>query len=295
LKRCLLRYSKEVEEPRISKESAEIFSERYPTLVSRQLDLSPFTYSKDLLVTELVRWAGGKSESIIPEVATVFFKSYLSNSAIFPEEYRKLRKSLRELDDVDYFKAIFELMKLAEYEFHYFFIDQFEDSVVGHRRNLDEFTADMRRVLESCMNEAVVVVTVHAASESQLGEPEGSYLTSIAPLDKSHKVDIETLDASKAIKLVLSYLSFYRDGAPPDNNRIYPFNEEAIKYVNYLSDGIPRKLLETLHKAIEVGVAVKEYSLIDLDFIKSKHEEITEQKFDQKRFDDFCQNVLGGV
>jgi len=290
-----MRYSKEVEEPRISNESAEVFSERYPALVSGRLDLSAFTYSKDLLVTELVRWSSGKSEAIIPEVATVFFRSYLSNPLTFPEEYRKLKKSLRELDDINYFKAIFELMKLAEYEFHHFFIDQFEDSVVGHRRNLDEFTADMRRVLESCMSEAVVIVTVHPDSISQLNEPEGSYLTSIAPLDKSHTVDIETLDSSKAIKLVFSYLSFYRYGAPPENNRIYPFSEEAIKYVNYLSDGIPRKLLETFHKAIEVGVSTKEYPLIDLDFIKSKHEQITEQKFDQKRFDDFSQNVLGGV
>jgi len=293
LKRCLLRYSKEVAEPRISKESAEVFAERHPALVTDRLDLSAFTYSKDLLVTELVKWSSGKSESIMPEIPTIFFKSYLSNPSTFPEEYRKLKKLLREFDDIDYFKAVFELMKLAEYEFHHFFIDQFEDSVVGHRRDLSEFTSDMRRVLESCMNDAVFVVTVHPDSISQLNEPEGSYLTSIAPLDKAHTVDIETLDASKAIELVFSYLSFYRDGIPPENNRIYPFNEEAIKYFNYLSDGIPRRLLETLHNAIEVGIATKQYPSVDLDFIRSKHEETTGQKFDQKRFDDFYQNVLG--
>jgi hypothetical protein len=62
----------------------------------------------------------------------------------------------------------------------------------------------------------------------------------------------------------------------------------VVRYLTFLTNGIPRFALEDLNKAVEVGIS-SDYAKITLDFVKEHHEDITGKVFIKEKLQEFMQ------
>ena len=109
---------------------------------------------------------------------------------------------------------------------------------------------------------------------------------SLASLDKRHKIDVNMMSPSEGVKLCVSYMKLFRRGKP--NVPLYPFDESAVKYLSYLTNGVPRLFLESMNRALETGVS-KNYASLTLDLLKQYHEEITGKVFMEEKFEEYLE------
>jgi len=180
-----------------------------------------------------------------------------------------------------------ELMRISGYLYHYFFLDQFEETIEPLRgASLSAFSTGMSSLLRACAGHATITVTLHPVAEQALAQPEGKHVMSLASLDKRHKTDVNMMSRPEGIKLCISYMELFRRGKPEDV--LYPFNEDVAKYLTYLANGVPRLFLESMNRAVEIGVS-KNYALLNFDFVKQHHEEITGKVFMEEKLKEYLE------
>lgn len=180
-----------------------------------------------------------------------------------------------------------ELMRISGFVYHYFFLDQFEETIEPLRgASLSRFSTGMSSLLRACSGQATIVVTLHPYAEQALGQPEGKHVISLAGLDRRHKIDVNTMSPQEGVKLCLSYMSPFRRDRP--DNPLYPFDDDAVGYLSYLTNGVPRLALESMNRAIEEGISAN-YVLITLDFLKQYHEEITGKVFIKEKLEEYLE------
>jgi len=107
-----------------------------------------------------------------------------------------------------------------------------------------------------------------------LSSNEGGDITSIAPLDQRHVVDVRSLAKERADQLAQTYLDHFRVAEPSPPNVLYPFTPEAIQRIYEAAKGNIRAYLQALNYAIEKGIDAG-YPPIDERFLVEHHSDIT--------------------
>ena len=272
----LAAYVKENPRGEITVAGAEHFAETFPQLPLRVISLSYFNvFNPDQLISDLAVWAHRRLGDGLPlELAHVFFQSYLTDPRTFPEAYPKVLRK-HKWDNITMIAAMYRLMKLGGYEYHYFFLDQFEDVVHGlSGKALITFNTELRRLVEASIDQATMIVSLHPGANATLRSDEGGDIRSIAPLDQRHVVSVWPLTKEEASQLAQTYLDFFRllELSPPD--ALYPFTAGAIEEICDTFEGNIRNCLQAFNYAIEIGIGA-DCPAIDQDFLAKYHSDIT--------------------
>lgn len=271
LARCLERYVDGASSPEIRPEGVSLLiQQEWPV---DRVDLRAFLcYNPPRLMNSLTDWACSERNALSPDIAMAFFESYLSSPRDFLTAYQKPLKKLKG-DEIEMLHNCLELLTLGGFEYHYLFFDQFEEPFHGLRgAKLIAFSSEMRRLIEAGVGRMSIVVTLHPVAVMTLEAPEGQEFITLAPLDRRHRVDVKTLDPSDAEELARTYLEEFRTGTAPDP--LYPLTAEAIHHIHAQAEGTVRNILTGFYLCIEEGVD-EDCPEITLDFVHSKHEEIT--------------------
>jgi hypothetical protein len=172
--------------------------------------------------------------------------------------------------------AVYSLLKLGGYQYHYLFFDQFEDVVHGlSGKSLITFNTEVRRLIEASIGQATLIVTLHpGATNTLMGSDEVGDITSIAPLDERHVVTIWRLKQEEAIQLAQTYLDHFRLPELPPPDALYPFTNQAVEEISGIFSGNIRNCLQAFNYAVELGIDA-DYPTIDGDFLAAHHSEIT--------------------
>jgi len=273
---ALAAYVKENPRGEITPVGAERFAETFPHLPLRVVSLSYFNvFNADQLITDLAAWAHRQVGDGLPlELAYVFFQRCLTDPRTFPDAYPGVLRK-HKWDDITMLAAVYRLLKLGGYEFHYIFFDQFEDIVHGlSGKSLITFNTEMRRLIEASIGQATLIVTLHPGATNTLSSDEGGDIRSIAPLDQRHVVSVWPLTKEEASQLAQTYLDHFRLPELPPPNALYPFSTGAIEEICSTFKGNIRACLQAFNYAIEKGID-EGYSVIDGDFLVKHHADIT--------------------
>jgi len=272
----LAAYVKENPRGEITLAGAEVFADTFRQLPLRTISLLNFNvFNPDQLVTDSAVWAHRKIGDGLPlELAHTFFQSYLTDPRTFPDAYpRVLRKY--KWDNITMISAVYHLLKLGGYEYHYLFLDQFEDVVHGlSGKSLITFNTEMRRLIEASIGQATMIVSLHPGATNTLSGSEGGDITSIAPLDQRHVVDVRRLTEEGTSQLAQTYLDHFRPTELPPPNALYPFTAKAIEEIYHAAKGNIRACLQAFNYAVEKG-ADEGYPVIDESFLVKHHSDIT--------------------
>lgn len=289
LKKLVLRYTDETTSPKVNSADVRAFISAYPTMTDAiQFGLFSFLYKTEIVVSDITKWICSQSPPAKEKIVQAFLGIYLTKPSNLPSEWLKITRG-RGTDKIECLRTMLELMRISGSLYHYLFIDQFEETIEPLRgASLSVFSTGMSSLLRACTGQATIVVTLHPVAEQALGQPEGKHVISLASLDRRHKIDVNTMSPPEGVKLCLGYMSLFRTGGP--DGTLYPFDEDVIKYLTYLSNGVPRLLLESMNKAIEVGIS-KGYALITLDFVIQHHEEITGKVFIKEKLDEYTESA----
>lgn len=287
LKKLLLKYAEEASSPKINSTDVRAFISTYPKMTDEiQFGLFSFLYKIETVVSDVARWIRSQSSLVKENIVRSLFEAYLTKPSSFPVEWLKITKK-KGTDKIECFRTMMELMRISGYKYHYFFLDQFEETIEPLRgTSLSVFSTGMSSLLRACAGQATITVTLHPVAEQALAQPEGKHVISLASLDKRHKIDVNTMTPSEGVKLCISYMKPFRRGKPDEP--LYPFHEDAVKYLTYLANGVPRVFLENMNRAIETGVS-QNYAVLTLDFLKQYHEEITGKVFIKEKLEEYFQ------
>jgi hypothetical protein len=272
----LAAYVKENPHGEIAPAGVEAFAETFPKLPLRVIPLLNFmVYNPDQLITDLAALTHRKMGDGLPiELAHAFFQSYLTDPRAFPDVYPKaLRK--HKWDNITMIAAVYRLLRLGGYKYHYLFFDQFEDVVHGlSGQSLITFNTEMRRLIEASIGRSTMVVSLHPGAHATLSSAEGGDITSIAPLDQRHVVSVWPLTKNEASLLAQTYLDHFRLPESPPPNVLHPFSTEAIEGICDTYKGNIRACLQAFNYAIEKGVDAG-FPVIDEAFLVKHHADIT--------------------
>ena len=287
LKKLLLRYAQEAPSPKVDVGDVRAFISTYPKMTDDiQFGLFSFLYKIDTVASDVARWICSQSSLAKEKIIETFLETYLTKPSSFSDEWLKITR-VKGTDKIECLRVMMELMRISGHLYHYFFLDQFEETIEPLRgAGLSVFSTGMSSLLRACAGQATIIVTLHPVAEQALGQPEGKHVISLASLDKRHKIDINVMSPPEGVKLCLSYMNLFRRGKP--ENPLHPFNEDTVKYLTYLANGVPRPFLESMNRAIEVGIS-KDYALLTLDFIVQHHEEITGKVFIEEKLKEYME------
>jgi hypothetical protein len=276
LLRVLSAYVQEKPDGEITSAAVEAFTQTFPQLPLRIISLLNFmVYNPRRLITDLAAWAHRKAGDGLPlKIADGFFKSYLTDPRTFLDAYPKsLRR--QKWDDITMIAAVYNLLTLGGYTYHYLFFDQFEDVVHGlSGQSLITFNTEMRRLIEASIGRATMVVSLHPGANATLSSAEGGDITSIAPLDQRHVVSVWPLTGNEASLLARTYLDYFRPPQSIPPSPLYPFTTEAIEQICDTYKGNVRACLQAFNYAIEKGVD-KGFPVINEAFLVEHHADIT--------------------
>jgi hypothetical protein len=287
LKKLLLKYAEEVPSPKIESSDVRAFISTYPKMTDEiRFGLFSFLYKIESVVADVAKWIRSRSYLAKEKIVQGFLETYLTKPSSFPDEWLKITRK-KGTDKIECFRTLMELLRISGYLYHYFFLDQFEETIEPLRgASLSVFSTGMSSLLRACAGQATITVTLHPVAEQALAQPEGKHVISLASLDKRHKIDVNTMSPPEGIKLCVSYTKLFRRGKPHDP--LYPFNEDAVGYLTYLANGVPRLFLESMNRALEIGVS-ENYALLTLDFLKQHHEEITGKVFMEEKLKEYLE------
>lgn len=287
LKRLLLKYAEETPSPKVTSSDVKAFVSMYPKLSDDiQFGIFSFLYKTETVVSDMTKWISNRRPIVKVKIVHSFLDTYLTKPSDFPDVWLKTTRG-KGIDKIECLRTMIELMRISGFVYHYFFLDQFEETIEPLRgASLSIFSTGMSSLLRACSGQATIVVTLHPVAEQALGQPEGKHVISLAGLDRRHKIDVNTMNPPEGVELCLSYLSPFRHGKPDDP--LYPFKDDAVKYLTYLANGVPRLVLESMNQAIEKGISAN-YAIITLDFLKQYHEEITGKVFIKEKLEEYLE------
>jgi hypothetical protein len=287
LKKLLLKYARETSSPKVDISDVRAFISTYPKMVDDiQFGLFSFLYKIETVASDVTTWIRGQSSLAKEKIVEAFLETYLTKPSIFSDEWMKITKG-KGTDKIECLRTIMEIMRISGYSYHYFFLDQFEETIEPLRgASLSVFSTGISSLLRACAGHATIIVTLHPVAEQALGQPEGKHVISLASLDKRHKIDVNTMSPQEGVNVCLSYMNLFRRGKP--DNPLHPFIEDAVKYLTYLANGVPRPFLESMNRALEVGIS-KDCASLTLDFVIQHHEEITGKVFIEEKLKEYME------
>lgn len=267
----LLKYVREASRPVLERGVVDNLIALHPTpprtLSARALML----WDVKAAVDSIGRWFEAESPRVRPDIARGFLDCMLSEPAKFAELYAKRAKR----QEVTSFISIVELLTIGGVGYLYVFLDQFEELFHGRgKRELHELASSMRQILEASSGMATFVVTLHPGAAMNLTSIDGQTLTTIAPLDDRHVVDLPNMSAAQAVHLAQTYLAPFRLAEIETVALSAPFEDSCIESISRSWDGNIRQVLQTLHYSVEAALE-HGAERIDDGFLQQYHREIT--------------------
>lgn len=259
--------------PGLTRQAVDLMLKTYP---NPPVNL-PFTRylhvtKPESLARNLGDWMHAKDPRIHAKYGKFFVEQNLTRPAEFFDGYIKLK--IAGADRIDLYKNTMLCLNLGRYEYHYLFLDQFEDAVMPvSSGGMADFCLGMRRIIEANQGLAMMLVTLHPDSEMKLELPGAADLVKIAPADNYHRVDVLKLETEgdDAIALATAYMDSYRLGKP--SYRTYPLEEDVIRYTCFLEGGNIRRTLQKLQVCLKV-VANRSVPEITMDYVIANHREL---------------------
>lgn len=274
--KILQHYTDDQPNAEMTRSGFEALAHAFPQVPRRPIPLMNYmVYNPIQLTSDVAAWAVQQtSANLHPTLTEFFFQTYLTEPAQFLSELPKVLRK-QKWDMISMLATLYRLFHLGGYSYHYFFLDQFEDVIHGlSGKSLIAFNTDFRRVIEASMGYATMIVTLHPGAIVTLSSDEGGDITSIAPLDERHIVQIPILTRDGAFQLAETYISSFRISPREPLDVLYPFTEAAIDKAFDAASANIRAFLQALNYAIEKG-ADEAFALIDQAFLIAHHAEIT--------------------
>jgi len=267
------KFASEQSSPSLTKQSVELLLKTYP---NPPVNLPFVRYlhvtRPETLAKSLGDWIHAKDPQLQSKYGRFFVEQNLTHPAEFFDNY--LRMKIPGMDRIDLYKNTMLCLNLGGYQYHYLFLDQFEDAVMPVSPNgMADFCLGMRRIIEANQDLAMMIVTLHPDSETKLDLPAAADLVRIAPTDNYHRVDMLALEAEgdDAIALATAYLDSYRLGKPP--YRTFPLEEGVIRYAGFLEGGNIRRTLQRLNVCLRVA-ASRSAPEVTMDYVAANHREL---------------------
>jgi hypothetical protein len=269
----LLNYVRSSERPALERGVVDSLIAQHPkqprTVPSRALMI----WDLRRVVEAVSEYVEGLAPRIPPDIVALFVGGMLSEPNKLMDAY--LKKSKRK--EVTSFIGVIELLRVGGAGYLYAFLDQFEELFHGRgKKDVLSLAAGMRQILEASSGLATFVVTLHPSAAMSIQSPEGQSLTTVAPVDDRHVVDLPNIGPREAILLARTYLDRFRcdgEGASAAG-ALDPFSDDCIQAICLRSDGNIRKILQTLHAAVDAA-AEEGCSRITADFFEKQYRRIT--------------------
>jgi hypothetical protein len=224
-------------------------------------------------VDSITTWLEEQSPRVQRDIAADFLSAMLSEPRKFSDAY--LKKTKRR--EVTAFITVLDLLRIGGVGYLYVFLDQFEELFHGRaKKQIHELASSMRQILEACPDLATIVVTLHPSAAMELRSADNQSLTTIAPVDDRHVVDLPNIDSTQAVSLARTYLDRFRLDELQGAGTSTPFDDECIEAIAAERDGNIRGILQTLHYCIESAVEQGARS-IDKEYFQSHYRDITGQ------------------
>ena len=266
----LIRYVSEATNPLIEQGIVDNLVARYPQAPRTIAPRSLLLWDVRGAIESISDWVQSVAPRVWQDGLRVFLTMMFSYPTRFAEEY--LKKAKRK--EVMAFVTIVELIRLGNVGYLYVFLNQFEELFHGRApKEVLELSSSMRQMLEASTNLATFVVTLHPSAAMQIRSADAQSLTTIAPVDDRHVVDMPNIQPSQAIAIAETYLSCFRADTPAEATAA-PFTEECVRAISESSDGNIREILQTMHHCIEAAVD-HGVSEIDTKFFQDQYREIT--------------------
>lgn len=267
----LLRYVREASRPVLERGIVDNLIARHPipppALSARELmvwDVRP-------TVDSIASWLEAAAPRVRPDVARGFLDCMFTKPGKFTEVYAKEAKR----QEVTSFITIVELLNIGGVGYLYVFLDQFEELFHGRgKKELHDLASSMRQILEASSGMATFVVTLHPSAHQSLASMDGQTLTTIAPLDDRHVVDLPNISPAQAVHLAQTYLAPFRLAEIEPVTRSAPFEDSCIESISGNRDGNIREVLQILHYSVEAAVE-HGAEWISEEFLQQHHREIT--------------------
>lgn len=274
--KILQHYTDDQPNAEMTRSGFQALAQAFPHTPRRPIPLMNYmVYNPGRLASDVAAWAVRQTRANLnPTLTEFFFQTYLTEPTHFLGELPTVLRK-QKWDMISMLAALYRLFHLGGYNYHYIFLDQFEDVIHGlSGKSLIAFNSDFRRVIEASMGYATMIVTLHPGAIVTLSSDEGGDITSIAPLDERHIVQIPILTRDGAFQLAKTYISNFRESPKEPLDLLYPFTEPAIEKTFDAASANIRAFLQALNYAIEKG-ADEAFVLIDQAFLTAHHSEIT--------------------
>ncbi len=270
--RLLEQYSSENPSPSLTREAIELMLKTF----QRPPEILPLTRFLHItkphsLAKSMSDWMSRKELRIDGKFGEFFAEQNLTHPEAFFDGYLKLKSA--GVDRIDWYKSVLYVLRLCGYQYHYIFLDQFEDSVMPiSTTGMASFCLGMRRIIEASQGLATILVTLHPDSETKLDLPGAGDLVKIAPVDDIHRVDVGVLEQAgdDAIALAKSYFDRYRTQHTAEPT--YPLAEDVIRYICFLEGGNVRRTLQKLHVVLR-HAAEQDIHSLTMEYVQSNHRE----------------------
>jgi len=165
---------------------------------------------------------------------------------------------------IEVFEKLLDIFKTIKIDRFYFFIDQFEEYVVT--TSPDRLSSELNDLIRACNEKATIIVTMHPDAEKIYSSAASGDLETLAPIDDRTRFYLPRFGKRESMILTEFYLSGFRTDNAKAPTVLYPFVEEAIKYMAEKTGWLIRDFMVALRNALIQG-AQSGYTIIDKKFI----------------------------
>ncbi len=285
----LLKYAQSTDSRTITEAAVKVLFHHYKK-PPRELNLMRYFHIRkpDLLARSIAQFVDN-IQGANTEIVGTFAETYLSKPDSLPEKLNARR--FRTADEIDIFGEFLRLTQFEINRYHYVFLDQLEDVIADlTERVVTRFCLSMRRLLEVSRGKVTYIVTLHPDSEIRLEGQAAKHLTTLAPLNRPHRIDLRLpkWEGDASVQLAQVYLDHYRIKKRDDPT--FPFTPNAIKFVTFSRDRCIREILRRLYFTLDFAVN-QQTSIIDYKFMKAHPEETVGIIIKDKRLKEFEREI----
>lgn len=285
----LLKYAQSTDSRSITEATVKVLF-RHNKRPPQKLNLMQYFHiSKPEPLARAIAQFVDKTQGANTEIVSAFIEMYLSEPNSLPDKLKA--KRFRNADEIDIFGEFLRLMQFDFNRYHFVFLDQLEDVIANlTERTVTSFCLSMRRLLEVSKDKATYIVTLHPDSEIRLEGQAAKHLTTLAPLNRPHRIDLRLpkWEGDASVQLAQVYLDYYRIKKGDDST--FPFTPNAIKFVTFCCNRCIREILQRLYFTLDFAVN-QQVSKIDYEFMKTHPEETVGINIREKQLKEFEREI----
>jgi len=182
------------------------------------------------------------------------------------KKYANIRRSIRIYDTTDLFKYLLALLHSIGITHLYFFIDQFEEYIMGHTgaAGLRKLGDEVNDLFRSSSKFSTLVFPLHPDAQKLMQTAAMEYATTLAPLSENIIV-LLPMSEENAVKMTKYFLDSFRDDESYKGSLI-PFEETIVRYIAYKCEFNQRHFLSLLGRALQESRNIGRKQ-VDVEFV----------------------------